>query len=184
MLPVMFKNNWFPTMFEDFLNSDIMPRTNTTAPAVNVREDEKAYTMEVAAPGIKKEFCRVSINDEGNLCVAIENKMEHKKRRKSTTICAASSPTRTTSRTTLCPRTWTKTTSKLKWSTESSPSPCRECRKRNLNSPAPSPSGNLLTKANDFTPHSQECGVFLCLQYSYFMYLCSLKNNSYERKEN
>ncbi|MBQ3735244.1 MAG: Hsp20/alpha crystallin family protein, partial [Bacteroidales bacterium] len=82
MLPVMFKNSWFPTMFEDFLNSDIMPRNNTTAPAVNVREDEKAYTMEVAAPGIKKEFCRVSINDEGNLCVAIENKMEHKEEEK------------------------------------------------------------------------------------------------------
>ena len=82
MLPVMFKNSWFPTMFEDFLNNDIMPRINTTAPAVNVREDEKAYTMEVAAPGIKKEFCRVSINDEGNLCVAIENKMEHKEEEK------------------------------------------------------------------------------------------------------
>ena len=55
-----------------------MPRANTTAPAVNVREDEKAYTMELAAPGIKKEYCRVSIDDDGNLCIAIENKMEHK----------------------------------------------------------------------------------------------------------
>ncbi|MBR4918685.1 MAG: Hsp20 family protein [Bacteroidales bacterium] len=78
MLPVMFKNSWVPTVFEDFFNNDFMPRANTTAPAVNVREDDKAYTMEVAAPGIRKEFCRVSINDEGNLCVAIENKMEHK----------------------------------------------------------------------------------------------------------
>ena len=78
MLPVMFKNSWFPTVFDEFLNSDIMPRTNTTAPAVNVKEDDKAYTMEVAAPGIKKEFCRVSINDDGNLCIAIENKFEHK----------------------------------------------------------------------------------------------------------
>ena len=78
MLPVMFKNSWVPTVFEDFFNNDFMPRANTTAPAVNVKEDEKAYTMEVAAPGIRKEFCRVSINDEGNLCVAIENKMEHK----------------------------------------------------------------------------------------------------------
>ncbi len=34
--------------------------------------------MEVAAPGIKKEYCRVSINDDGNLTVAIENKLEHK----------------------------------------------------------------------------------------------------------
>ena len=78
MLPVMFKNSWFPTVFDDFLSSDFMPRTNTTAPAVNVKEDEKAYTMEVAAPGIKKEFCRVNINDDGNLSIAIENKLEHK----------------------------------------------------------------------------------------------------------
>ncbi len=82
MLPVMFKNSWFPTVFDDFLNSDFMPRANSTAPAVNVKEDEKAYTMEVAAPGIKKEYCRVSINDEGNLCIAIENKMEHKEENK------------------------------------------------------------------------------------------------------
>ena len=82
MLPVMFKNSWFPTVFEDFLNNDFMPRANTTAPAVNVKVDEKAYTMEVAAPGIKKEFCRVSINDEGNLHVAIENKVEHKEEEK------------------------------------------------------------------------------------------------------
>ena len=82
MLPVMFKNSWFPTVFEDFLNNDFMPRANTTAPAVNVKEDEKAYTMEVAAPGIRKEFCRVSINDEGNLSVAIENKVEHKEEEK------------------------------------------------------------------------------------------------------
>ena len=78
MLPVMFKNSWFPTVFDDFLSSDFMPRTSVTAPAVNVKEDEKAYTMEVAAPGIKKEFCRVSINDDGNLNIAIENKLEHK----------------------------------------------------------------------------------------------------------
>ena len=55
-----------------------MPRANSTAPAVNVKEDENAYTMEVAAPGIKKEFCRVNINDDGNLSIAIENKLEHK----------------------------------------------------------------------------------------------------------
>ena len=74
----MFKNSWFPTVFDDFFSSDYMPRTSSTAPAVNVKEDEKAYTMEVAAPGIKKEFCRVNINDDGNLCIAIENKLEHK----------------------------------------------------------------------------------------------------------
>ena len=71
-------NSWFPTMFDDFFNTDFMPRANSTAPAVNVKESEKAYTMELAAPGIKKEYCRVAINDEGNLTIAIENKQEHK----------------------------------------------------------------------------------------------------------
>ena len=66
-------------MFDEFLNNDFTPSTcTTTAPAVNVKEDEKAYTMEVAAPGIKKEYCRVSLNEDGNLSIAIENKMEHK----------------------------------------------------------------------------------------------------------
>ena len=83
MLPVMFKNSWFPTMFDEFLNNDFTPSTcTTTAPAVNVKEYEKAYTMEVAAPGIKKEYCRVSLNEDGNLSIAIENKMEHKEENK------------------------------------------------------------------------------------------------------
>ena len=78
MLPVMNSNSWFPTVFDDFFNSDWMPKMKATAPAVNVKEDAKAYTMEVAVPGIKKEYCRVNINTDGNLDIAIENKMEHK----------------------------------------------------------------------------------------------------------
>ncbi len=78
MLPVMNSNSWFPTVFDDFFNSDWMPKMKATAPAVNVKEDAKAYTMEVAVPGIKKEFCRVNINADGNLDIAIENKLEHK----------------------------------------------------------------------------------------------------------
>ena len=81
MLPV-FKNSWFPTVFDDFMNNDMMACSTTTAPAVNVKEDENAYTMEVAAPGIKKEYCRVNINDDGNLSIVIENKMEHKEENK------------------------------------------------------------------------------------------------------
>ena len=78
MLPVMLRNSWFPTVFDDFFNNDLVSHNQVTAPAVNVKESPEAYTMEVAAPGIKKEYCRVHINDDGNLSVAIENKMEHK----------------------------------------------------------------------------------------------------------
>ena len=67
---LMRNNGWLPTVFDDFFNTDFMPRANSTAPAVNVKESEKAYTMELAAPGIKKEYCRVAINDEGNLTIS------------------------------------------------------------------------------------------------------------------
>ena len=82
MLPVMNSNSWFPSVFDDFFNSDWMPKMKATAPAVNVKEDASAFTMEVAVPGIKKEFCRVNINADGNLDVAIENKLEHKEEHK------------------------------------------------------------------------------------------------------
>ena len=82
MLPILNANNWFPTVFDDFFNNDWIPRMKATAPAVNVKEDAKAYTMELAVPGIKKEFCRVNINADGNLEVAIENKLEHKEENK------------------------------------------------------------------------------------------------------
>lgn len=78
----MNSNSWFPTMFDDFFNNGWMPKMKATAPAVNVKEDANAYTMELAVPGIKKEFCRVNINADGNLEVAIENKLEHKEENK------------------------------------------------------------------------------------------------------
>lgn len=74
--------NWLNNEFNDLFDDEWMPRMsfnfNRTAPAVNVKEDDKQYTMEIAAPGLKKEFVRVELNNDGDLCVAIENKMEHK----------------------------------------------------------------------------------------------------------
>lgn len=79
MTPAMYRRNgWFPTVFDEFFNNDLMNSMSTTAPAVNVKENNHAYIVELAAPGVKKEFCRVHVDDEHNLCVAIENKFEHK----------------------------------------------------------------------------------------------------------
>ena len=71
------RNNWLDTAFNDLFDMDWTPRHVTTAPAVNVKESDNAYTMEIAAPGLKKEFCSVNINNEGNLVVKIENKASH-----------------------------------------------------------------------------------------------------------
>ncbi len=72
------QNNWMTNFFDDFFGSDFLPRTSFSTPAINVKEDANAYHMEVAAPGLKKEFCRVNIDQQGNLNVSLEAKMEHK----------------------------------------------------------------------------------------------------------
>lgn len=78
MLPVI-SRRWFPTLFDDMLNDDEwITRFNATTPAVNIKEDSKEYVMEIAAPGLKKEYCRVNVTSDGNLDVIIENKLEHK----------------------------------------------------------------------------------------------------------
>ena len=81
---MMRTNNWIPTVFNDLFNSDFMPRANATAPAINVKESDKAYTVELAAPGMKKEDFNVHINDEGNLIVKMEQKQEKKEEDKNT----------------------------------------------------------------------------------------------------
>ena len=55
-----------------------MAQTTTTAPAVNVKEDNKQYVMEVAVPGLKKEQVKMSIDKDGYLTLSIENKNEQK----------------------------------------------------------------------------------------------------------
>lgn len=83
LFPVIRTNNdWLDNAFNDFFNDNALSRMNATAPAVNVKVNENGYVMEVAVPGIKKEFCRVNIDDKGNLEIAIENKLEHKEEEK------------------------------------------------------------------------------------------------------
>lgn len=74
------RNNWLDSAFNDLFDMDWTPRHVTTAPAVNVKESDTAFTMDIAAPGLKKEFCSVNINNEGNLVVKIENKAEHEEK--------------------------------------------------------------------------------------------------------
>lgn len=81
---MMRTNNWIPTVFNDLFDADFMPKANATAPAINVKESDKAYTVELAAPGMKKEDFNVHINDEGNLVVKMESKHESHEEDKTT----------------------------------------------------------------------------------------------------
>ncbi|MDE7085338.1 MAG: Hsp20/alpha crystallin family protein, partial [Prevotella sp.] len=84
MMPMMRTNSWIPAVFNDLFDADFMPKVNATAPAINVKENDKAYTVEVAAPGMTKEDFNVHINDECNLIIKMEQKQEHKEEDKDT----------------------------------------------------------------------------------------------------
>lgn len=78
MLPVFSRNTWMPEVFNDFFDTDFMGRANATAPAINVKESDGEYTVELAAPGLKKEDFNVNIDRDGNLHIHMESKAEHK----------------------------------------------------------------------------------------------------------
>jgi HSP20 family protein len=72
----------FPSVFDKFFTEDLMDwgkfnfsDTNTTVPAVNVKEDNDKYEIEVAAPGMsKKDFVIRLENDV--LTISSEKKNE------------------------------------------------------------------------------------------------------------
>ena len=62
----------FPTLFDDLFNRDIFnwglsnySDTNTTIPAVNIKESAENYEVEVAAPGMTKKDFTVQL--DGNM---------------------------------------------------------------------------------------------------------------------
>ncbi len=71
--------NWLPSLFNDFF-SDEWPvvRTANNTPAINVLEDDAAYHVEVAAPGMTKNDFSIHVNDQDELVVLLEKKCESK----------------------------------------------------------------------------------------------------------
>src|SRR3712207_6338070 len=74
MFPVLRTNSWLDNAFDDFFDDSTMPRMNSTAPAINVKETDKDYEVELAAPGMTKDDFNVNINDDGYLCIKMEQK--------------------------------------------------------------------------------------------------------------
>ena len=73
-----YHQSWLPAMFDDFFDNDWMKKTNATAPAINVIENDSEYKVEVAAPGMNKEDFNVHVDENGNLVIAMEKKSENK----------------------------------------------------------------------------------------------------------
>lgn len=69
--------NWLPSMFDELFGNEFMPqRTSINIPAINIKENERQYTIEVAAPGMTKEDFSVRIDEENNLVINLEKREE------------------------------------------------------------------------------------------------------------
>lgn len=78
----------FPSFFNKFFEGDMMDwsnsnfaGTNSTLPAVNIREGNDAFQIEVAAPGMSKDHFKVNY-DNGRLTISSELKNEQESNKK------------------------------------------------------------------------------------------------------
>ena len=75
----MYRQEWVPSIFNDFFDTNWMGRAKATAPAINVIEKKDEYKVQVAAPGMTKDDFKVHINSDGNLVIDMERNKEEKK---------------------------------------------------------------------------------------------------------
>jgi len=78
--------NPLPMLFDDFFNRDVFnwnnvnfSNTNTTIPAVNIKETPEHYEVEVAAPGMTKNDFKVEL--DGNLLTISSEKSSQNEER-------------------------------------------------------------------------------------------------------
>jgi HSP20 family protein len=56
--------NPFDQLFNGFFNDEFLSNTQFTVPSVNVKETEKDYVIEVAAPGMKKKDFHINVEND------------------------------------------------------------------------------------------------------------------------
>ena len=79
MLPVRRNNQtWVPDIFNDFFDNNWMERPKATCPAINVLETPEAYQLELAAPGMTKADFDIHLDEDGDLVINMEKKVDEK----------------------------------------------------------------------------------------------------------
>ena len=78
MLPTITRRNFRPFYMPSIFNDDIFPvlsNSTSSMPAVNIREDDKNYVLDLAVPGIDKKDLKIDINEDV-LTISSETKTE------------------------------------------------------------------------------------------------------------
>jgi HSP20 family protein len=79
MLPTITRRSFRPFYMSNFFDDDFFPvlsNRTSSMPAVNIREDENQYSLELAVPGMEKNDLKIDINEDV-LTVSSETKHEN-----------------------------------------------------------------------------------------------------------
>ncbi len=78
MLPMITRRSYKPFLWSGLFDDDFFPvvqSRNTSMPAVNIKEDQKAFTLDLAVPGIDRKDLKIDINEEV-ITISSEHKEE------------------------------------------------------------------------------------------------------------
>ncbi|MCU0361913.1 MAG: Hsp20/alpha crystallin family protein [Bacteroidales bacterium] len=78
MLPSLTRRSYKPFYMSNLFDDDFFsftPSRSGSLPAVNIREDEKNYTLELAVPGMNKNDLKIDVNED-LLTISTETKNE------------------------------------------------------------------------------------------------------------
>lgn len=78
MLPTMRTRNFNPFSMSSLFDDDFFPvltSRTSSMPAVNIRENDKSFTLDLAVPGIDKKDLKIDINEDV-LTISSESKNE------------------------------------------------------------------------------------------------------------
>ena len=76
MYSVERRNSWLPGIFSNLFDDDftVLPARQFASPAVNIKESDKDFQIEIAAPGMTREDFSVRIDNDEELVIALEKK--------------------------------------------------------------------------------------------------------------
>ena len=83
MLPMITRRSYKPFLWSNLFDDDFFPvvsNRNTSMPAVNIKEDEKRFTLDLAVPGIDKKELKIEINEDV-ITISSEHKEEREESR-------------------------------------------------------------------------------------------------------
>jgi HSP20 family protein len=78
MLPTITRKSFRPFYLSNLFDDDFFPgfqNRTSSLPAVNIREDDKKYSLELAIPGVDKKDLKIDINEDV-LTISSESKNE------------------------------------------------------------------------------------------------------------